>query len=312
MVDASRTPVIVATGQVVERDAIVSAAELAVHAARQALDAAGGVARRVQRVTMLSTLFSAASATVASEVAVSARAARRVPRDDVGRRQHAAVAGHARRGGHRARRARRALIVGAEAARSERAAGTGAGGVRFRANAGDATDGDADPVVGGSEKGYVSRAEVKAGLTYPTVVYPLLESVLAARAGRSFAEQRAYVAELMARFTEVAAAHPCAWFRTRATAEELATPTPDNRLISDPYTKRMNAFPFVDQAAALVMCSLAVAQDAGVDDGAIFVWSGADAYEVRLPTARPDLGRAAGLHAAVARTFAAGASAPTT
>ena len=70
--------------------------------------------------------------------------------------------------------------------------------MRFRANAGDAADGDADPVVGGSEKGYVSRAEVKAGLTYPTVVYPLLESVLAARAGRSFAEQRAYVAELMA------------------------------------------------------------------------------------------------------------------
>jgi len=69
VVDASRTPVIVATGQVVEREAIVSATELAVRAARQALDAAGGVAGRVQRVTMLSTLFSAASATVASEVA---------------------------------------------------------------------------------------------------------------------------------------------------------------------------------------------------------------------------------------------------
>ena len=109
----------------------------------------------------------------------------------------------------------------------------------------------------------------------------------------------------MARFTDVAATHPCAWFPTRATAEELATPTADNRLISEPYTKRMNAFPFVDQAAALVMCSLAVAQEAGVDDGAIFVWSGADAYEVRIPTARPELGRAVGLHAAVARTFAA-------
>ena len=111
--------------------------------------------------------------------------------------------------------------------------------------------------------------------------------------------------ELMARFTDVAATHPCAWFPTRATAEELATPTTDNRLISEPYTKRMNAFPFVDQAAALVMCSLAVAQEAGVDDRAIFVWSGADAYEVRLPTARPELGRAVGLRAAVARTFAA-------
>ena len=70
-------------------------------------------------------------------------------------------------------------------------------------------------------------------------------------------------------------------------AEELATPTSDNRLISDPYTKRMNAFPFVDQAAALVVCSLEVAQAAGVDEGAIFVWSGADAYEVRSPPRMP-------------------------
>ena len=177
--------------------------------------------------------------------------------------------------------------------------------MRFRANQGDADGGPADPVVGGSEKGYVSRAEVWAGLTYPTVVYPLLESVLASGAGRGFAEQRAFVAELMSRFTDVAATHPCAWFPTRATAEELATPTVDNRLIAEPYTKRMNAFPFVDQAAALVMCSLEVARDVGIDDRVIFVWSGADAYEVRTPTARPHLGSAVGLHAAAARALAA-------
>jgi acetyl-CoA C-acetyltransferase len=305
MTDDARTPVIVATGQVVERDAIVQAADLAVRAARLALDDAGAVADRVQRVTMLSTLFSSAPPTVATDVATQlglqdayrettsvggntppwlvTRAAEDIARGDLDA----------------------TLIVGAEAARSERTSAKGDGGVRFRPNQSDAGAGDADPVVGGSEKGYVSRAEVRAGLTYPTVVYPLLESVLAARAGRSFAEQRAFVAELMARFTEVAATHPCAWFPTRATAEELATPTADNRLISDPYTKRMNAFPFVDQAAALVVCSLAVARDAGVDDGAVFVWSGADAYEVRLPTARPDLGRAAGLRAAATRTFAA-------
>jgi len=106
------------------------------------------------------------------------------------------------------------LVVGAEAAHSERVSGTGDGtGVRFRPNrSSDAEGGDADPVVGGSEKGYVSRAEVWAGLTYPTVVYPLLESVLAARAGRTFPEQRAFVARFMARFTDVAAKHRCAWF----------------------------------------------------------------------------------------------------
>ena len=308
MIDASRTPVIVATGQVVERDEIVQATDLAVRAAQLALDGAGGVADRVQRVTMLSTLFSAASPTVATEVATRlglrdaqcettsvggntppwlvTRAAEDIARGDLDV----------------------TLIVGAEAARSERVSAKGdgrtGGGLRFRPNQSDADAGAADPVVGGSEKGYVSRAEVRAGLTYPTVVYPLLESVFAARAGRSFVEQRAFVAELMARFTDVAATHPCAWFPAHATAVELATPTADNRLISEPYTKRMNTFPFVDQGAALVMCSLAVARDAKVDDRAIFVWSGADAYEVRLPTARPDLGRAVGLHAAVARTFA--------
>ena len=302
-VDPSRTPVIVATGQVVERDTIVNAADLAARAARIALDAAGSVANRVQRVTMLSTLFSPASPTVASDVAallglrdahcettsvggntppwLVTRAA-----EDIARGELEAT-----------------LIVGAEAARSQRASGTGEGGVRFRPNQSDGEGVESDPVVGGSEKGYVSRAEVGAGLTYPTVVYPLLESVIAARAGRSFAEQRAFVAQFMARFTDVAATHPCAWFPTRATAEELATPSASNRLIAEPYTKRMNAFPFVDQAAALVMCSLAAARDAGVDDDVIFVWSGADSYEVRIPTARPELGRAVGLHAAVARTF---------
>jgi len=308
VIDASRMPVIVATGQVLERDSIVQATDLAVRAAQLALADAGAVASRVQRVTMLSTLFSAASPTVATDVAT------RLGLRDA-QCETTSVGGNTppwlvTRAAEDIARGNLdvTLIVGAEAARSERVSASGGGpgsGVRFRPNQSDTDGGDADPVVGGSEKGYVSRAEVKAGLTYPTVVYPLFESVLASRAGRSFAEQRASVAELMARFTDVAADHPCAWFPTRATADELAMPTPDNRLISEPYTKRMNAFPFVDQAAALVMCSLAVARDAGVADRAIFVWAGADAYEVRLPTARPDLGRAVGLQAAFARTFAA-------
>ena len=152
----------------------------------------------------------------------------------------------------------------------------------------------------------MSRAEVWAGLTYPTVVYPLLESVLAARAGRGFAEQRAYVAGAdgpLHRCRRDASVRVVPEARDGGGARDADTV--DNRLISEPYTKRMNAFPFVDQAAALVMCSLEVAQDAGVDDRAIFVWSGADAYEVRFPTARPELGRAVGLHAPLHATFAA-------
>jgi acetyl-CoA C-acetyltransferase len=304
VIDAARTPVIVATGQVVERTEPVDARTLAVRAARRALDDAGAVAAHVQRVTMLSTLFSPGGPTIARQVAAGVGlGAAHAETTSVGGNTPPWLVTRAAediaRGDLDA-----TLVVGAEAARSARAAGDG-GGVRFRANAGDTDVSDADPVVGGSERGYVSRAEVWAGLTYPTVVYPLLESVLAARAGRSFAEQRVFVAGFMARFSEVAARHPCAWFPSPATPTELATPTAGNRLIAEPYPKRMNAFPFVDQAAALVVCSLALARDAGVDDRAVFVWSGADAFEVRTPTARPDLGTAAGLRAAASRTFAA-------
>ena len=69
MTDAARTPVIVATAQVVERDEVVDARELAVRAARDALDEAGEAVARVQRVTMLSTLVSPGGPTIAREVA---------------------------------------------------------------------------------------------------------------------------------------------------------------------------------------------------------------------------------------------------
>ena len=67
----------------------------------------------------------------------------------------------------------------------------------------------------------------------------------------------------------------------------------------------MNAFPNVDLAAALVVCSLAEARRAGVADRAVFVWSGADAADVLSPTARPDLGASPGIRAAGTRALEA-------
>jgi acetyl-CoA C-acetyltransferase len=139
----------------------------------------------------------------------------------------------------------------------------------------------------------------------PTTVFPVFESAMAAEAGRTLAEQRAHDASFMARFTEVAATNPYAWFREVATADELASTSGGNRIIAEPYTKRMNSFPYVDQAAALVVCSLAVAVEAGLADDAIHVWSGADAAEVVLPGARRWLGRSEGAEAAAAAAYEA-------
>jgi len=53
----------------------------------------------------------------------------------------------------------------------------------------------------------------------------------------------------------------------------------------------MTAFLGSDQSAALVVCSLAEARRAGVADRAVFVWSGAEAVDVRFVSQRPDPGR---------------------
>ena len=58
---------------------------------------------------------------------------------------------------------------------------------------------------------------------------------------------------------------------TSLSAEEIATPSEQNRLVSDPYPKQMNAFPNVDQGAAVIVTSLAVARELGIDDGCLFV-----------------------------------------
>jgi acetyl-CoA C-acetyltransferase len=64
-----------------------------------------------------------------------------------------------------------------------------------------------------------------------------------------------------------------------------------------------------DQGAALLVCSLAEARRAGIADRAVFVWSGADATDVRFPTARPDPGRSPAIAAAGRAALAAASSA---
>jgi acetyl-CoA C-acetyltransferase len=65
----------------------------------------------------------------------------------------------------------------------------------------------------------------------------------------------------------------------------------------------MAAFLGSDQGGAVIVCSLAAARRAGVEDRSVFVWSGAEATDVRFPTARPDLGRSAAIRAAGRAAF---------
>jgi acetyl-CoA C-acetyltransferase len=314
-----RVPVLVAGGHAVEREGGISPLDLAVAASEAALSKAPGLRSRIDRVSMVNILSGGGSspATVLSlRLGLSPKTTEvstiggNSPQWLVNRAAAAIAAGDTDT----------VLISGAEAQRSrrlERSRGNSAGNApthfvpKAEARRGDATSDDAafdelppDPLVGDDRPG-AGAAELAAGLIAPIHLYALFESVLAHRAGHSYAEHRTALGELMAPFTEVAAKHPYAWFQQVLTPTEISVVTEDNRLVSEPYTKRMCAIMQVDQGAAVVMTSLAAARRAGVDDQAIFCLSGAESSDVWFPVARPDPGTSPAIAAAASAAFKA-------
>jgi len=293
--DEARVPVVLSTGQCVDRDPTVSALELAARAAQDCLDAAPGMGPRVQLVSVVNIMSSstgpAPASVLARELGLNSARAEVTTIGGNSPQWLVSRAAAAISGGD----LDVALVVGAEAQHSALLGGPAP------AEVSDAPD----PVIGDERVG-VGPGELSVGLVAPVHVYALFESVIAHRARRSAAEQRVTLGEIMTRFTEVAAAHPIAWFRDVRSATELAAVTADNRLVAEPYPKRMCAFLHVNQGAAVLVTSLAAARAAGVADRAVFCWSGAEATDVWLPSARPDLGSSPGLR--LAATAALGAA----
>jgi len=300
--DPDRIPVVIASGQAIERTELVTPVDLMHRSCEAALEDVPGLRSAIGRVSVVNTLSFSGPAP-ASELA-----------DRIGARD--AVCEVTTVGGNSPQwlvnRAARQItagaldatvIAGAEALRSSRAR-RAAGLPRPLIDTGRPPD----PVIGDDLPG-VGPAESAVGLLLPVNVYPLFESVVAARAGHDSPTHRRAMGQMMAPFTEVAAANPYAWFPRVLTAKAIATPAPDNRVVSEPYTKLMTAFLGSDQGAAVVVCSLGAARRAGVADRAVFVWSGAEAVDVRSVTARPDPGRSPGIEAAGRAAFRAGSAA---
>ncbi len=302
-IDPERTPVVVASGQDLERTELVTPVDLMTRACESALADAPRLRGRIDRLTVVDVMTKvgpAPATELADRLGLAADVTREVttvggntPQWLVNRAASEIAAGTPTV----------TLIAGAEAIRSSRAR-------RARGLPRDEGVADLPPdtQVGDALPGF-GPAESAVSLLAPVHVYPLFENVLASRAGRDADSHRAALGRLMAPFTEVAATHPCAWFPEVRTAGEIATPTLDNRIVCEPYTKRMTAFLGSDQSAALVVCSLAEARRAGVGDRAVFVWSGAEAVDVRSVSARPDPGRSPAIAAAGGALFEAAAAA---
>ena len=142
-----------------------------------------------------------------------------------------------------------------------------------------------------------SRDLIQHGARTPIHHYALFEN---ARRSRLGLDRRSYALEmgrLFAPFTQVAAGNPHAMSREVATAEDLVTASPRNRIVSDPFTRKVIARDQANQGAAVLMSSVRRARELGVpEDRWIFLHGGADAIE-RAPLDRQDLGTypAAGL-----------------
>ncbi len=126
----------------------------------------------------------------------------------------------------------------------------------------------------------MSPVAKQLGVMDPAQIYPFYEVATQAAWGQTPAEGVRESAELWARYAAVAKDNPSAWIRKSPSADVIATPSPDNRLINWPYPKLMVANPSVNQSAAVIVMSLARARYLGIaEDTLIHIWGGANAVE---------------------------------
>lgn len=159
---------------------------------------------------------------------------------------------------------------------------------------------------------YAMNDQAKAlGMMDPAQVYPFYEMATQKAWGQTPAEANSISADLWARYAKVAQANEKAWIRTAPSAETIGTVSDDNRLINWPYPKLMVANPAVNQAAAIIVTSLAVARDAGVpEDRIIHIHGGAAAAEAEDYLLRDSYERSSAQDAVLGRAveIAGGAS----
>lgn len=183
---------------------------------------------------------------------------------------------------------RAALVAGAEAINTARRLG---GNPPW-----DNAQGEGQPEIIGDTRIASTPYEMRYGARMPIQCYPLFENARRAHRGWTIAQHRARMGRLWASMTKVAAKNPYAWFPVERAADQIATPSPDNRMICFPYTKLMNAIMDVDLAAALIVTSDVEARRAGVpEDRLVYLHGAADGTDKWFFTERECFHRSPGL-----------------
>jgi acetyl-CoA C-acetyltransferase len=125
--------------------------------------------------------------------------------------------------------------------------------------------------------------ELASGMYLPVHYYALIENRQAHQLGHDPAQHRRYMAEMMAPFSQVAAANPYAQKPRARPVAELVDTAQNNYLISLPYSRLLVARDAVNQAAALVVTSVGRARQLGIDPARwIFLQGYAEGAETYL------------------------------
>ncbi len=146
--------------------------------------------------------------------------------------------------------------------------------------------------------------EDRIGLDRPSFVYPIFEQALRIAESLSIDDHRHTIARLWAQFCAVAAGNPNAWTREALSAGEIGWPGPGNRMISWPYPKLMNSNNMVDQAAAVVLCSVEKAISLQIPrDTWVFPHSGTDSHDTYVIAERDELHRSPAIRIGASRAL---------
>jgi acetyl-CoA C-acetyltransferase len=138
-----------------------------------------------------------------------------------------------------------------------------------------------------------SDAEQAIGFGDPLHAYPLIEVARRAHEGLLADDHLRQICELWARFSQVAAENPFARIPKSFSAEEIARVSPTNRLVAHPYRKLLVANDDVNQAAALILCSVERAEREGIPrDRWVFLHGAGAANEPSFVSNRVALARA--------------------
>ena len=154
----------------------------------------------------------------------------------------------------------------------------------------------------GAERSPATEAETEANLIAPIAMYPLFESVLWAREGTTLDEHRPGSAACGPGSPRSRPRTPTRGRRSSAQREEIATPSPENRLVTLPYPKLLNSNIQTDQSAALILCSDAAARELGLDrERLVHPHAAGHAYDHWFVSEREDLHSSPAIRFAAAR-----------